>query len=96
MVADFGMSDEVGLVSADAAAQGGHPSSQLLSQIDVAVRALIKAEADRAEALVREHRAAVEAVADALLARDVISADDVIRIAAAHGVTVRQALSTAA
>ncbi len=90
MVADFGMSDEVGLVSADAAANGGAPSSQLLGQIDSATRALIRAQADRAEALVREHRAAVEAVADALVARDVLSADDVIAIAAAHGVVVAQ------
>ena len=96
MVADFGMSDEVGLVSADAAAQGGQASSQLLGQIDVAVRGLIRAQAERAESLVREHLDAVQAVADALLARDVISADEVITIAAAHGVQVQQQLSTAA
>ncbi|MDF1502110.1 AAA family ATPase [Roseisolibacter sp. H3M3-2] len=94
MVADFGMSDEVGLVSADPSAHNGAaPGSQMLSQIDNAVRALIRTEADRAEALVREHRAVVEAVADALLEHDVLSADDVIRIAAAHGVEVEQALS---
>jgi cell division protease FtsH len=90
MVADFGMSDEVGLVSADAASQGGHASSQLMSQIDTAVRALIRAEADRAEALVREHRAAVEAVAKALLEHDVLSADQVITIAREHGVQCEQ------
>ncbi len=90
MVADFGMSDEVGLVSADASANGGAPSSQLLGHIDTAVRALIRAQADRAEALVREHRAAVEAVADALVAREVLSADEVIDIAESHGVAVAQ------
>ncbi|GLC26442.1 ATP-dependent metallopeptidase FtsH/Yme1/Tma family protein [Roseisolibacter agri] len=95
MVADFGMSDEVGLVSADPSAHGGAaPGSQLQSQIDGAVRALIRQEADRSEALIREHRAAVEAVADALLVHDVLSADQVIEIAAAHGVHVEQALST--
>ncbi|GJG87718.1 ATP-dependent zinc metalloprotease FtsH [Gemmatimonadetes bacterium T265] len=90
MVADFGMSDEVGLVSADASANGGAPSSQLLGQIDSATRALIREQAARAEALVREHRAAVEAVADALIARDVLSADEVIALAEAHGVSVAQ------
>ncbi len=90
MVADFGMSDEVGLVSADASANGGAPSSQLLSQIDGAMRSLIREQAARAEALVREHRAAVEAVADALIARDVLDADEVIAIAEAHGVRVAQ------
>ena len=96
MVADFGMSDDVGLVSAEAMAANGQPSGALAGQIDTAVRALIRAQADRAEALVREHRAAVEAVADALVARDVLDADEVIAIAAAHGVTVRQARSGAA
>ncbi|HEY0777053.1 MAG TPA: AAA family ATPase [Gemmatirosa sp.] len=96
MVADYGMSDEVGLVSADAAANGGAPSSQLLGQIDVATRGLIRAQAERAESLVREHRAAVEAVADALVARDVLSADEVIGIAEAHGVSVAQRPAAAA
>jgi cell division protease FtsH len=93
MVADFGMSDEVGLVSADPSAHnGGSPGSQLQSQIDNAVRALIRQEADRAEALVRQHRTAIEAVADALVRQDVLTADEVIEIAAAHGVVVEQQL----
>jgi cell division protease FtsH len=96
MVADFGMSEEVGLVSADASAQGGHASSQLMSQIDTAVRGLIRAQADRAESLVREHHAAVEAVAQALLEHDVLSADQVITIARSHGVQCEQRVSTAA
>ena len=95
MVGEFGMSSEVGLVSADPAAHGGQPSSGLLGQIDTAVRALIAAQAARAEELVREHRAAVEAVAEALLVHDVLSANDVINIAAEHGVTVKQALTAA-
>jgi cell division protease FtsH len=96
MVADFGMSDEVGLVSADAAGANGQPSSSLQGQIDTAMRGLIRQEAERAEALVREHRAAVEAVADALVERDVLDADDVIRIARAHGVHTDQAPALAA
>jgi len=95
MVGEFGMSSEVGLVSADPAAHGGQPSSGLLGQIDTAVRALIAEQATRAEDLVREHRVAVEAVAEALLERDVLTANDVINIAAAHGVVVSQALSAA-
>jgi ATP-dependent Zn protease len=51
---------------------------------------------ERAQSLEREHHDAVQAVADALLAKDVISADEVITIATAHGMTVRQPLSTAA
>ena len=38
MVAEFGMSEEVGLVSADPSAQNGAPSAQLQGEIDAAVR----------------------------------------------------------
>ncbi|MBX6331361.1 MAG: AAA family ATPase, partial [Gemmatimonadaceae bacterium] len=95
MVAEFGMSDQVGLISADPNAQGGAPSGQLQAEIDNAVRALIAAQAARAEALVREHRAAVEAIANALIAHDVLSADEVLAIAAEHGVIPRAAADTA-
>jgi cell division protease FtsH len=96
MVADYGMSDEVGLISADASSANGQPSGALAGQIDTAVRALIRAQADRAEALVREHQAAVAAVADALVERDVLDADEVIAIARAHGVAVQQQPALAA
>ena len=96
MVADFGMSEEVGLVSADPSAHNGaSPGSQLQSQIDNAVRALIRSQAERAEALIVEHRAAVDAVAESLLLHDVLTADQVIEIATAHGVHVEQQLTTA-
>ncbi|MDQ3696776.1 MAG: AAA family ATPase [Gemmatimonadota bacterium] len=95
MVGEFGMSTEVGLVSADAAAQGGAPSGGLQSKIDDAVRALINTQAARAEAIVREHRAAVEALADALIEREVLLADEVHAIAAAHGVTPERRVSLA-
>jgi cell division protease FtsH len=86
MVGEFGMSDEIGLISADPAAQGGAPSAQLQAQIDAAVRTLITAQADRAVAIVTQHRAAVEAIAEALLERDVISSEEVYELAANHGV----------
>jgi cell division protease FtsH len=87
MVAEFGMSEEVGLVSASPAAQGGAgASAQLQGQIDGAVRSLIAAQMQRAEALVRRHREAVEALADALIRESVLSASDVHAIAAIHGV----------
>jgi cell division protease FtsH len=85
MVAEFGMSDTVGLVSADPAAQGGEPSERLASEIDAAVRDLIAAQAARAEAIVREHHRAVEDVADALLRHDALDAAEVLRLAVAAG-----------
>ena len=66
MVAEFGMSDTIGLVSADPQAQGGALSGQLQGEIDTAIRALMAAQAARAEAIVRQHRDAVEALATAL------------------------------
>jgi cell division protease FtsH len=86
MVAEFGMSEEVGLISADPTAQGGAPSGQLQGEIDKAVRTLITAQADRAERIVREHRSAVEALAMTLVEREVLAAEEVYAIAAAHGV----------
>jgi cell division protease FtsH len=88
MVGEFGMSSEVGLVSASPAAGDGRLSAQLESQVDSAVRTLMAEQAARAESLVREHRAAVEALADALLAREVLLAQEVYAIARRHGVAV--------
>jgi cell division protease FtsH len=90
MVAEFGMSEEVGLVSADPAAQNGAPSPQLQGEIDTAVRALITAQASRAESIVREHATALDAIARALLDRGVLMASEVMEIAAHHGVPLQQ------
>jgi ATP-dependent Zn protease len=51
---------------------------------------MITREMERAVALVTEHRDAVAAVADALVARDVLTAEEVIDIARAHGVRTQQ------
>jgi cell division protease FtsH len=86
MVAEYGMSEEVGLVSADPAAHGGAPSAQLQSRIDDAVRSLISEQAERAERIVRQYRGAIGAIADALTEREVLTADEVHEIAGRHGV----------
>jgi cell division protease FtsH len=86
MVGEFGMSTEVGLVSADPSAHGGQPSAQLMGRIDGAVHKLLETQMARAESIVTEHKAAVAAIADALLACDVLPAEMVHEIAAAHGV----------
>jgi len=90
MVAEFGMSEEVGLVSADPSAHGGAPSAQLQSEIDSAVRTLIGHQAARAEAIVRDHASALDAIARALVERGMLMADDVIAIAQEHGVPLQQ------
>jgi cell division protease FtsH len=90
MVAEFGMSAEVGLVSADPSAQNGAPSAQLQSEIDTAVRTLINAQAARAEAIVREYASALDAIARALVEHDVLMASDVIALAEQHGVPLEK------
>ncbi len=86
MVAEFGMSSEVGLMSADPSAHGGHLSAQFQSRIDSAVHKLLEAQMQRAEELVRKYQGAVQAIADALLLHDVVVAEDIHVLAEAHGV----------
>ena len=88
MVAEFGMSEEVGLVSADPSAQNGTPSAQLQADIDSAVRTLITNQASRAEAIVREHATALDEIARALVDRGVLMANEVLDIAEEHGVSL--------
>jgi len=85
MVGEFGMSPEVGLVSADPGAQGGAPSAALQAQIDSAVRALMDRLATRANEIVLRHRDAVERIADELLARDVLTSADLRVLALESG-----------
>jgi ATP-dependent Zn protease len=73
-------------VSADLGAQGGAVSAQLQAKIDDAVRAMLDAQAVRAERIVRQYRAAVSAIADALMEREVLTAAEVHEIAAQHGI----------
>ena len=80
------MSDTIGLVSADPQAQGGAPSGQLQGEIDTAIRALMAAQAARAEAIVRRHRVAVEALATALVEREVLTAEEAYAMAESYGV----------
>jgi cell division protease FtsH len=86
MVAEFGMSEEVGLVSAASGAQDGAPSAELQSRVDAAVRGLLATQMERAEAIVREHRDAVDALARALVRRLVLEEWEVLSILALHGI----------
>jgi hypothetical protein len=88
MVAEFGMSVEVGLVSADAGAQGGAPSAALQSRIDDAVRAMTDRLAERANEIVRTHRDAVERLADALVTKEVLTSAEIRDIVVPCGVPV--------
>ena len=90
MVAEFGMSGDVGLISADPSAHGGQVSGQLQSKIDGAVQKLLEAQMERAESIVRDYRDAVDAIASALLTSDVVEGEDVLALAAKHGVKIER------
>ncbi len=90
MVAEFGMSPDVGLINAEQMSNGGSPSGQLQSQIDDAVRKLIAAQSERAEQIVRRYSDAVQAIANALLVNNVLAADEVFAIAREHGIEVAE------
>lgn len=92
MVAEFGMSDEVGLLSASPAANDGPASAELQSRVDAAVRSLLTAQMTRAEGIVREHRDAVEALARALVKQLVLEEWEVHSILALHGVEVEPSI----
>jgi cell division protease FtsH len=94
MVAEFGMSEQIGLVSADPSAQGGAPSGQLQGEIDNAIRSLMAAQGARAESIVRQHRDAIEALAAALVSREVLSADEAYAMAESYGVDTGRAAAT--
>lgn len=86
MAGEFGMTNGVGLVSVDPAAQGGSASPQLQAMVDNAVSALITAQAERANSIVEEFHDAVEAIANALLDQEVLDAEEVLEIAREYGV----------
>ena len=96
MVAEFGMSEEVGLVSADASAHNGAVSAQLQSEIDRAVRALIAQQMSRAESIIREHAPALDSIACALVDRGVLMAEEVLQIAERHGVPLQRSFEKVA
>ena len=63
--------------------------------IDTAVRALIANQASRAEAIVREHAVALDAIARALVDRGVLMASEVLAIAADQGVPLQHSIERA-
>ena len=94
MVAEFGMSEEVGLLSASPAVGEGAVSGDLQSRIDAAVRSLLTRQMERAEAIVRQHQDAVDALASALVKQLVLEEGEVHSILAHHGVDLPAAAAS--
>eukprot|EP00899_Mesostigma_viride_P011810 jgi/Mesvir1/2062/Mv25007-RA.1 len=81
----YGFSDKLGLVSftpgANNTSSTNKPFSERTAQlIDEEVRALLDALNQQAEALVRQHKCFIEQLAEALLQKEVVHADDMVAI----------------
>ena len=59
------------------------------SRVEAAVRRLLAAQMERSEAIIREHRDAVDALARALLRHQVLEEWEVLSILALHGIESR-------
>lgn len=86
MVGEFGMGS-VGLLSiAGTAYESDGPSLGLRDRIDTAAAALLDEADEAATRIIADHRDAVEALAHALCAREVLDRGDVFAVLAEHGV----------
>ena len=94
MVAEYGMSEVIGprrLVSRDDEAYLGgtnraEHSEEVAALVDEEVRRLLDAAHDRARTILTEHRATLDALAEALIERETLDEDDLAPILASTGV----------
>lgn len=89
MVYKLGMGRETGLVTFDP--DSGPVSGTMHARMDDDVRALLEAAYDEVLHMFREHRAALEALADALLEQETLSGDEATRVLHGAGMTPRGA-----
>ena len=83
MVYHLGMSEGAGLMVLDP--QGGGASAETHALMDREVRLLIDRLYARALEIVRRHRAAVEALGEALLSQETLDGPDALKLMVAHG-----------
>ncbi|MGV1100834.1 ATP-dependent zinc metalloprotease FtsH [Thiovibrio sp. JS02] len=84
MVCEWGMSEEIGLINVAGPDEHGRGkqaySGETAVRIDKAVVALVQEARETATTLLSENRAAMQAMADALLEKETISGDDIDRL----------------
>ena len=90
MVASFGMSEEIGTVAFDSGhdevflgrsmAQGRSYSEETAAKIDAEVRRVLASALERCEAMLSEHRDALDAVAEYLLAHDTMDREAFLKV----------------
>lgn len=88
MVYRLGMGRDTGFLVLDG--ESGPLAADTQARMDDEVRALLERLYARALEIVRTHRAALDALADALLERETLDGDEVLRILARHGVPLAE------
>ncbi|MDO8481790.1 MAG: ATP-dependent zinc metalloprotease FtsH [bacterium] len=99
MVTRYGMSDKMGPVAFDAAigrtlfgggVEGGEQSEEVSAQIDSEVKRIITGALKKAEAVMKKHRGALDAIAQKLIEVETIEREDFEKILVAHGITPKK------
>jgi len=92
MVYKLGMGPSTGLVAFDERESGGSVSAELHAAMDRDVRLIVELLYTRVREAVEQHRAALEALAEALLDRETLEGNEAFAILQSHGVVMEDPL----
>lgn len=99
MVARYGMSDKLGPIAFDAAmgrtmfgsgVEGGEQSQEVAAQIDAEVKAIIEGAYKKAEAVMKKHRKALDAIAKRLVEVETLEREEFEKLLIANGITPKK------
>ena len=99
MVARYGMSEKMGPIAFDAAmgkamfgqgVEGNEQSEEVSAQIDAEVKRIIDGAHKKAEAVIKKHRRALDAIAKKLVEVETIERDEFEKILIANGITPKK------
>ena len=99
MVTRYGMSEKMGPMAFDAAlgrtlfgggVEGGEQSEEVAALIDSEVKGIINGALKKAEAVIKKHRGAMDAIAKRLIEVETIEREDFEKILIAHGIVLKK------
>jgi cell division protease FtsH len=91
MVSRYGMSDKLGPIAFGDRELGREPySDKVASEIDAEVSRIIDEAKKRAEVVIKEHRAALDSIAKALVEKETIEREDFEKLLVVNGITPKK------
>ncbi len=91
MVARYGMSDKLGPIAFGERQLGNEPySEKVASEIDAEVSRIIEEAKVRAEAVIKAHRGALDAIAKELIEKETVEREEFEKILIANGITPKK------